>query len=54
MCRKEAELQIRNLFAAKINNIHDEEMYLVTVQEIASAKVDHNKYNISLRQKSQT
>ena len=43
-CRKQAFLQIQNLFAAKINSKDDEEIYPLTVQEIADAQLAHPQY----------
>ena len=44
-CRKQANLQIQNLFAAKINSKDDEDIYPLTVQEIADAKLAHPQHN---------
>ena len=50
-CRKQAFLQIQNLFAAKINSKDDEKIYPLTVQEIADAKLAHPQYKNYFRDK---
>lgn len=44
MCRKQARIQTHNLFAAKIDSKDNEEIHLVTIQEILSAKITHSQY----------